>query len=372
MNGYGTSLVPVICEIGVGLRPSEMRLNIAIGCPVLSEIELGKVKRALSSVQSLRILGDDTAKYMTFQMKKLLQCLPRLAILRISSHQFDSTIVHLVDHPPRLIQLEYKLRRGGFVDVLPAVPPWCRSGGRFDSLSLEGCAVGEIASFCKKLALRGTPTLRNFLSSLSSLDIEELHCDGEVDERDTLYHPKIGGMDKLSKLTCSFSFALALLKRRRLPMLQELVFIVPTDSHSVYTSNRTSENCLGPITDLLLESSNERAPMRVLSIPIWTPWESLFKVAEILSQGNDSGANPTVFLPSFPHSCLLLPLVDCLNGERATQKPKFPIYLSEEYCRYKGVCYQCHNGDWTCADIERCRRGRRGELVAITRYTLSS
>jgi hypothetical protein len=252
------------------------------------------------------------------------------------------------------------------------VPAWCRSGGRLDSLSLDGYDVGKIASFCKKLALHSLPTSQNFLSFSSSLDIEELHCNGEVDEIETFYHPKIGGMDKLSKLRCSPSFALTLLTRRRLPMLQELVFIGPTDSHSVYTSNRTSEDDLGPITDLLLESSNERAPMRVLSIPIWTPWESLLRVAEILSQGNDSGANPTLFLPTFPHSRLLLPLVDCLNGERVTQKPDFPIYISEEYCRYKGVCHQCHNGGWTCADIERCRRGRRGELVAITRYTLSS
>jgi len=164
----------------------------------------------------------------------------------------------------------------------------------------------------------------------------------------------------------------ALLQRRRLPMLQELVFIIPTNTYSIYTSNRIPEHCLGPITDLLMESSNAHAPTRVLSIPIWTPWESLFKVVKILSQGNDSGANPMLFLPSFPRPHLLLSLVNSLNGEPVTQRPKFPTCLSKASCKTEGVSYQCHNGGWTCTDVKRCRRGRRGGLVAITRYILWS
>jgi len=360
----------VICEIGVGLRPSEMTLKFDTAYRVLSYIKLEKVKRALSSVRSLRIQDDDLARSAPFQMEELLQCLPRSAVLRIRSYQRNPQILSLVNHPPHLIQLEYNITPPGFNYGGPEVPTWCRSGGRFDSLSLRGCAVGEITCFCKKLALYGAPTLQNFLSSSSGLDIEELHCGSEVIEDLVLYQSRISAMDKLVKLTCTFSFALALLKRRRLPMLQELVFILPLDASLAFY--RTSKDCLGSITDLLLESSDADALMRLISIPIWAPWESLFKVAKILSQSDNSRANPTLFLPSFPHPRLLLLLVNSLNGKPVTQRPDFPACLSKASCKTKGVCYQCHNGGWTCADVERCRRGRRGELVAITRYTLSS
>jgi hypothetical protein len=171
-------------------------------------------------------------------------------------------------------------------------------------------------------------------------------------------------------LTCTFSFALALLQQRRLPMLQELVLIVHSiDLRDLYPSK---QNSLGRITDLIMESSDTHTPMRRISIPIWTPWESLFKVAKILSRSNDVGANSMLFLPSLPHYRLLFPLVETLNGNPVTKRPHFPTYISEKSCMYEGVCFECHNGGWTCADVKRCRRGRRGELVAITRYTLSS
>jgi hypothetical protein len=349
-----------------------MHLNIATECPALSDIESKKFKRALSSVRSFNILGDYSAKHGPFQIKEWLQRLPRSAVLRISTYNLDPQILSLVDHPLHLIQLEYRQYSHRSLVVSPTVPAWCRSSGRFDSVSLYGCAVGEIASFCKKLTLHGLFTSQDFLSSSSGLDIEELHCDSEVDERSTLYRPKVLGMDKLSKLTSTFSFALALLQQRRLPMLQELVFLARSRAYIHSPPERPREYLLGPITDLLMESTDARAPIRLLSIPIWASWESLFKVAKILSQGNDSGPNPMLLLPSFPHPHLLLPLVKSLKGEPVTQTPDIPAYLSEEYCKSEGVCFECHNGGWMCADAAHCRRGRRGELVAITRYTLSS
>jgi hypothetical protein len=181
-------------------------------------------------------------------MKESLQCLPRSAVLRIHSYQRNPRIVSLVNHSPHLIQLEYNR---GFNYDTPTVPAWCQSGGRFDSLSLRGYAFGEITCFCKKLALCFAAPL-HYRTSFPLPPVWILSCTVVT-----------------VKWTCTFSFALALLNRRRLPMLQELIFIVrPLYSRIIYPSNGTQEDLLGSITDLLMESNDVHALMRLISIPI--------------------------------------------------------------------------------------------------------
>jgi hypothetical protein len=169
-------------------------------------------------------------------------------------------------------------------------------------------------------------------------------------------------------VTCTLLFAIALLRQQRVPILRELIVI---DSPGRFIP------AYGPFSYqweefgfLLVETSRTRAPMRTLSIPDWMPWPRLFDIAQLLSEGNQSGIIPTLVLPSLPHPHILDPLVRSLNGELVTEMPDLPSCQSESYCHAKGVCFECHNGGWACVDAKKCRRGRRGEPAAITRYTL--
>jgi len=367
LSGYFTSLIAAICEIGVGVRPSAMTLFVGKGDPRPLDVKSEKIKRALSSVRYLHIVPLETPTEM-IQTNQLIQCLPRSAILRIASNPSNDQLVSLVNHPPHFIQLEYTSYNMVSLLDLPSIPAWCRNTHRFDALLLEEYEIGSIASFCKKLVLVGNYTAQEFIYFKSNLHIEELKCEGDVYVH--LFPPKLGELDKLTNLTCTLSFAVVLLQQRRLPILRRLILInSPAGSRPIYG---TFSDKWESFSSLLTKTSPTRAPMQLLSIPVWTPWVPLINIAALLSQGNKSGIIPTLVLPSFPHPRILGPLVDCLNAELVTQMDDLPLWKSQENCDIEDICYECHNGGWVCADLKGCRRGRKGEPVSITRYTVSN
>jgi hypothetical protein len=357
------SLVAQICEIGAGLRPSALILDIEEEIPSPQNEELEKIKRVLSSIRNFRIYFHTPPTEM-FQISQLLQCLPRSAVLHIGGLSNDNQLLHLVNHSPHLIQLDYRRHSNRVLETSPSLPAWCRNDQRFDSLSLGGYCVGEMASYCKKLFLLGSDTARTFHDFKFSLYIEELFCDATAHESNyvRVFHPKIRGLPNLSKLTCGPSFALSLVRQRYLPKLRELILI---------DINFNSDDVEALIYHLE-DNKDTSPPIKLLSIPAWISWQSIFTMAELLSEINDDSPVPTLILTSFPHIRILRRLVDVLNGAPATYLPDFPPTRSMEWCRYSHICYQCHHGDWVCTGVDRCQRGRRGERAAITRYTISN
>jgi len=162
----------------------------------------------------------------------------------------------------------------------------------------------------------------------------------------------------------------ALLQSRRLPLLRELILTAsPEYSRPIHAPFHTQWQLL---VSLLTNTRHTRAPLRLLSTSVWTPWVPLFEISKLLSEGNESGIIPALILPSLPHPRILGPLVNSLNGELVTQMDHLPSWESEEDCHKKKMCYECHNGGWVCTDLRRCQRGRRNEPATITRYTLSN
>jgi hypothetical protein len=375
LTGNFSSLCAAIYEMGVGLQPSIVTLSFGNGNRGRLDVGLERIRKALSSVRYLHILSIS----MPMQIIQLVQCLPRSAVLRITNNSYYDELASLVDHPPHLIQLNYIHRRRDIIGKvgLPSLPAWCWNTHRFDSLLLEGYGIGLIAPLCRRLLLVGTQTSETFVYFRTSLYIEELQSDSEVYVRNKYFFPKVGGLDNLSKVTCTLSFAVLLLRWRHLPMLRELILI------NGRQDKRFDETLRGQwqlFSSLLTESINRRAPMRLLSIPVWMPWLPLFgipkwlplfEISKLLSEGNERGITSTLVLPSLPHPRILGPLVDSLNGELVTEVPDLPSWKSKEQCDLEGICHECHNGGWVCADVNRCQRGRRGEPAAITRYTLS-
>jgi hypothetical protein len=376
LDGSFRSFVAAMCEIGAGLRPAAMTLLVRRKGSSPQDEKSEKIKRALSSVRNLHIHFLIRPMEM-LQTNEILQWLPRSAFLRISGSPDGDQLASLVDHPAHLVHLDYVNK--GLIDPSPEIPACYRNDQRFDSLALIGYGIFKIVPHCRKLYLLGAYSSQEFINSSSSLEIEELHCDSEIRKGTTWNLSEAGPLGNLLKITCTFSFALALLQRRRIPKLQELIFIGSLRSFSEDTSGRDQIELLDTFINLLAERRDTLASMRLISIPEWIPWECLFKFAIMLSEGNNVSSTPTLVIPSFPHPRLLRPLVAFLGGTLVEQIPDMPQWVPQRHYKNNRICYSCEHAGWICnteswlfINVKHCRRSRTNEPVAITRYTLSN